>query len=76
MKDKGNGDKLKTHNISSILIEGLKFLNQKIKKNIGDASNEEILLHAVENWDTRFLEQVNCIELNSNQRLIVDNAHT
>ena len=73
---KGNGDKLKTHNISSILIEGLKFLNQKIKKNIGDASNEEILLHAVENWDTRFLEQVNCIELNSNQRLIVDNAHT
>ena len=71
---KGNGDKLKTLNTSSILIEGLRFLNQKIEKSIEDASNEEILLYASENWDVGLIEQVNCIELKPNQRLIVDNA--
>jgi glutamyl-Q tRNA(Asp) synthetase len=73
---KGNGDKLKTVNLSSILIEGLKFLNQKIHKNMDDASTEEILLYASENWDIKSLKQTHYIELSSNQRLIVDNAQT
>ena len=71
---KGSGDKLKALNTSLILIEGLRFLNQKIEKSIEDASNEEILLYASENWDIGLIEQVNCIELKPNQRLIVDNA--
>ena len=71
---KGNGDKLKTIDTTSILIEGLRFLNQKIEKSIEYASKEEILLYASKNWDVGLIEQVNCIELNASQRLIVDNA--
>jgi len=71
---KSNGDKLQTLNASSILIEGLRFLNQKIDKSTEDASKEEILLYASKNWDVGLIEQVNCIELNLNQRIIVDNA--
>lgn len=73
---KSNADKLKTLNSESILIEALKFLNQKIEKNIEDASNEEILLYATNNWNIKCIEQRNFIELNSNQQLVVDNVHT
>ena len=73
---KGNGDKLNNNNLSLILIEGLKFLKQKIQKDIEDGSPEEILKYASHNWDTKPLEQVSGIELNSNQCLIVDNTHT
>ena len=73
---KGNGDKLTTSNISSILIEALKFLKQKIQKNIELSSPEEILLYATENWDISPLKQIDYIELNSNQRQIVENTHT
>jgi len=73
---KSNGDKLNNNNFSLILIEGLKFLKQKVKKNIEDASPREILKYASENWDLAPLRQIKNIELSSNQRLIVDNTHT
>ena len=73
---KSNGDKLNNDNFSLILIEGLKFLKQKVKKNIEDASPREILKYASENWDLAPLRQIKNIELSSNQRLIVDNTHT
>ena len=73
---KGNGDKLNINNFSLILIEGLKFLKQKIKKDFEDASPREILRYAVKNWDTSPLQKIKNIELSSNQRLIVDNVHT
>jgi hypothetical protein len=73
---KGNGDKLNSNNLSLILIEGLKFLGQKIQKNIEDGSPEEILKYASDNWDTKPLEQLSSLELNSTQSLIVDNIHT
>ena len=73
---KGNGDKLNTNNLSLILIESLKFLKQKIQKGIEDASPREILKYAVKNWDATPLQKIKNIELSSNQRLIVDNAHT
>lgn len=73
---KGNGDKLNTNNLSLILIESLKFLKQKIQKGIEDASPREILKYAVKNWDVTPLQKIKNIELSSNQRLIVDNAHT
>ena len=73
---KSNGDKLNNNNFSLILIEGLKFLKQKVKKNIEDASPREILKYASENWDLAPLRQIKNIELSSNQRLIVDNTNT
>jgi len=73
---KSNGDKLIDNNFSLILIEGLKFLKQKIKKDIEDASPREILKYAAKNWDFTPLQQIKNIELSSNQRQIVDNAHT
>ena len=73
---KGNGDKLNNSNFSSILIEGLKFLRQKIKKDFKEASPREILKYAVKNWDSAPLQKIKNIELNPSQRLIVDNAHT
>ena len=73
---KGNGDKVNNNNFSLVLIEGLKFLKQKIEKNIEDASPREILKYAVKNWDTIPLQQIKDIELNPNQRVIADNAHT
>ena len=73
---KSNGDKVNNNNFSLVLIEGLKFLKQKIEKNIEDASPKEILKYAVKNWDTIPLQQIKDIELNPNQRVIADNAHT
>ena len=73
---KGNGDKLNNSNFSLILIEGLKFLRQKIKKDFKEASPREILKYAVKNWDSAPLQKIKNIELNPSQRLIVDNAHT
>ena len=73
---KSNGDKVNNNNFSLVLIEGLKFLKQKIEKNIEDASPREILKYAVKNWDTIPLQQIKDIELNPNQRVIADNAHT
>ena len=73
---KGSGDKVNVNNFSLILIEGLKFLKQKIEKNIEDASPREILKYAVKNWDIAPLQQIKNIELNPTQRLIADSAHT
>lgn len=73
---KGNGDKLNNNNFSLILVEGLKFLKQKIKKDIEDGSPEEIIKYAVQNWDTTPLQKLKNIELSSNQRLIVDDVRT
>ena len=73
---KGNGDKVNNNNFSLILIEGLKFLKQKIEKDIEDASPREIIKYAVKNWDTVPLQKIKDIELNPNQRVIADNAHT
>ena len=73
---KGNGDKLNNSNFSLILIEGLKFLRQKIKKDFKEANPREILKYAVENWDSTPLQKIKNIELNSSLRVIVDNAHT
>ena len=73
---KGNGDKLNSNNLSLILIEGLKFLRQKIQKNIEDGSPEEILKYASDNWDINPLKKLSSLELNSTQSLIVDNIHT
>ena len=73
---KGNGDKVNNNNFSLILIEGLKFLKQKIEKDIEDASPREILKYAVKNWNTIPLQQIKDIELNPNQRVIADSAHT
>ena len=73
---KGSGDKVNVNNFSLILIEGLKFLKQKIEKNIEDASPREILKYAVNNWDISPLQQIKNMELNPNQRLIADSAHT
>ena len=73
---KGNGDKLNNNNFSLMIIEGLKFLKQEIKKDSETASPREILKYAAENWDTAPLQKIKNIELSANQRLIVDNAHT
>jgi len=73
---KGNGDKLNTKNWSLVLIEGLKFLKQKIQKDMEDAKPEEILKYASKNWDIKPLQNHNSIELDSNQRSFVDNIHT
>jgi glutamyl-Q tRNA(Asp) synthetase len=73
---KGNGDKVNNNNFSLILIEGLKFLKQKIEKDIEDASPREIIKYAVKNWDTVPLQKIKDIELNSSQRLIADSTHT
>tara|TARA_B110000003_G_scaffold81847_2_gene83566 strand:+ start:7727 stop:8653 length:927 start_codon:yes stop_codon:yes gene_type:complete len=72
---KGNGDKLKSNNLSLILIEGLKFLKQKIPNNIADGSPEEIIKYASNNWDIRPLKYEKNIELSPTQKLIVDNIH-
>jgi len=73
---KGNGDKLNSNNLSLILIEGLKFLRQKIQKGIEDGSPEEILKYAIDNWNPNPFKQLSSLELNSTQSLIVDNIHT
>ncbi len=73
---KGNGDKLNSHNLSLILVEGLKFLKQKIQKDIEDGSTEEILKYASDNWDTKPFEQISSIELSPTQCQIVDNTRT
>ena len=73
---KGNGDKLNSNNLSAILVEGLKFLKQKIQKNIEDGSPEEILKYASGNWDTKPFQKISSIELSPTQCLIVDNART
>ena len=73
---KGNGDKINTKNWSLVLIEGLKFLKQKIQKDMEDAKPEEILKYASKNWDIKPLQNLNSIELDSNQRSFVDNIHT
>ena len=73
---KGNGDKINTKNWSLVLIEGLKFLKQKIQKDMEDAKPEEILKYASKNWDIKPLQNHNSIELDSNQRSFVDNIHT
>ena len=67
---------LNSNNLSLILIEGLKFLRQKIQKGFEDGSPEEILKYAIKNWDIAPLQQIKNIELNPNQRLIADSAHT
>ena len=73
---KGNGDKVNNNNFSLILIEGLKFLKQKIEKDIEDASPREIIKYAVKNWDTVPLQKIKDIELTPSQRLIADSTHT
>jgi len=73
---KGNGDKLNSNNLSVILVEGLKFLKQKIQKDIEDGSPEEILKYASVNWDVKPFQKLSRIELNPTQCLIVDNART
>ena len=73
---KGNGDKLNSNNLSLILVEGLKFLKQKIQKDIEDGSPEEILKYASDNWNTKPFQKLRSIELNPTQCLIVDNTRT
>ena len=73
---KSNGNKLNNNNSSLILIEGLNFLKQKIKRGIENASPREILKYAVKNWDLTPLQKIKKIELSSTQKLLVDNTHT
>jgi len=69
---KGNGDKLETNDFSLILIEALKFLQQKIQKDIQSASPKEIIKFAEKNWDIEPLKKLSELELNLNQNLLVD----
>ena len=69
---KGNGNKLKTNDFSLILIEALKFLQQKIPDDIQGASPQEITKFAEKNWDIEPLKKLSSIEINLNQNLLVD----